>query len=154
MLSIVDDFILIKDRLGKYMCWFKKKMGWCLEKNRKDRIHYYMLYEWPPCCRWCFQIESIKITSMKKEIVTSNHITSMFLISSCRCLCPIHWSQVLSREWRCSWSSASKRCSNYIWISTILLLAKVQLILEVWGTWFSLLKNLTFLFKFHNNFFP
>ena len=30
----------------------------------------------------------------------------MLLVSSCSCLCPIHWSQVLSREWRCSWSSA------------------------------------------------
>ena len=25
-------------------------------------------------------------------------------------------SQVLSREWRCSWSSADRRCSNYIWV--------------------------------------
>ena len=40
----------------------------------------------------------------------------MFLVSSCCCLCPIHWSQVLSREWRCSWSSADGRCSNYIWV--------------------------------------
>ena len=40
----------------------------------------------------------------------------MFLVSSCSCLCPIHWSQVLSREWRCSWSSADRRCSNYIWM--------------------------------------
>ena len=30
--------------------------------------------------------------------------------------CPIHWSQVLSWEWRCSWSSADRRCSNYIWV--------------------------------------
>ena len=28
----------------------------------------------------------------------------------------IHWSQVLSREWRFSWSSADRRCSNYIWV--------------------------------------
>ena len=28
-------------------------------------------------------------------------------------LCSIHWSQVLSWEWRCSWSSADRRCSNY-----------------------------------------
>ena len=28
---------------------------------------------------------------------------------------PIHWSQ-LSREWRCSCSSADRRCSNYIWL--------------------------------------
>ena len=40
----------------------------------------------------------------------------MFLISSCSCLCPIHWSQVLSWEWRCSWSSADRRCTNYIWV--------------------------------------
>ena len=25
-----------------------------------------------------------------------------------------NWSQVLSREWRCSWSSADKQCSDYI----------------------------------------
>ena len=40
----------------------------------------------------------------------------MFLIWSCSCLCLIHWSQVLSIEWRCSWSRADKRCSNYIWV--------------------------------------
>ena len=40
----------------------------------------------------------------------------MFLVSSCSCLCPIHWSKVLSREWRCSWNSADRRCSNYIWV--------------------------------------
>ena len=40
----------------------------------------------------------------------------MFLVSSCSCLCAIYWSQVLSREWRCSWCSAGRRCSNYIWV--------------------------------------
>ena len=40
----------------------------------------------------------------------------MLLVSSCSCLCPIHWSQVLSWQWRCSWSSADRRCSNYIWV--------------------------------------
>ena len=34
----------------------------------------------------------------------------------CSCLCSIHWSQVLSWEWRCSWSSADRRCSDYIWV--------------------------------------
>ena len=29
----------------------------------------------------------------------------MFLVSSCSGLCPIHWSQVLHRERKCSWSS-------------------------------------------------
>ena len=40
----------------------------------------------------------------------------MFLTSSCSCLCPIHSSHVLSREWRCSRSSGDRRCSNYIFI--------------------------------------
>ena len=40
----------------------------------------------------------------------------MFPVSSCDCLYPIRWSQVLSREWRCSWSSADRRCSNNIWV--------------------------------------
>ena len=40
----------------------------------------------------------------------------MFLVSSCSCLCPIYWSIVLCWEWRCSWSSADRRCSNYIWV--------------------------------------
>ena len=40
----------------------------------------------------------------------------MFLVSLRSCLRSIHWSQVLSWEWRCSWSSADRRCSNYIWV--------------------------------------
>ena len=40
----------------------------------------------------------------------------MFIVSSCSGPCPIHWSQVLSWEWRCIWSSGDRRCSNYIWV--------------------------------------
>ena len=40
----------------------------------------------------------------------------MFLVSACSCLCAMYWSQVLSGEWRCSWSSAERRRSNYIWV--------------------------------------
>ena len=40
----------------------------------------------------------------------------MILVSSYSCLCPNHWKQVLSWEWRCSWSSVDRRCSNYIWV--------------------------------------
>ena len=40
----------------------------------------------------------------------------MFLVSPCSCLFTIYCSQVLSWEWRCSWSSADRRCSNYIWV--------------------------------------
>ena len=40
----------------------------------------------------------------------------MFLVLSHSCFNPNHWSQVFSREWRRSWSSADRRCSNYIWM--------------------------------------
>ena len=40
----------------------------------------------------------------------------MFLVWSCSCLCSIYWIHVLSWGWKCSWSSADRRCSNYIWV--------------------------------------
>ena len=48
----------------------------------------------------------------------------MFLVSSHSCLQSIHWSQVLSWERRCSWSSADRRCSNNIWIINIFIAHK------------------------------
>ena len=68
------------------------------------------------------------------NISTPNHKTSMILVSSCSCLCPIHWSQLLSWGRRCSWSSADRRAptiSKCRW-STILLPTVGRLILEVW----------------------
>ena len=73
----------------------------------------------------------------------------MFLVSSSSCLCPIHWSQVLSAEWRCSWSSADRRCSNYIWVFNNFI-AKVRLIFEVLWT---LRKKLQWNFNQNTNFF-
>ena len=40
----------------------------------------------------------------------------MLLVSSRSGLWPLHWNQALSREWSCRWSSADRRCSNYIWV--------------------------------------
>ena len=48
------------------------------------------------------------------NISTKNPNYQNILALSCGCLCRIPWSQMLSREWRCSWSSADRRCSNYI----------------------------------------
>ena len=39
--------------------------------------------------------------------------------------------RVLSWEWRCSWSIACRRCSNYIWVISNFLPTKQRLILEV-----------------------
>ena len=44
----------------------------------------------------------------------------------------IHLSQVLGREWRCSWSSAYKRCSKYIWVVNNYFAYYGALILGVW----------------------
>ena len=47
------------------------------------------------------------------------------------CLCPIHWSQALSRQWRYSWGSAETAPTTSE-LSTNLLPTKVWLILDVW----------------------
>ena len=55
--------------------------------------------------------------------------TQMILVSSYNCLCPLHWSHVLSRKWRCSRSKSAPTTSDW---STNLLPTNVCLILEVW----------------------
>ena len=52
------------------------------------------------------QLEQICCTVKSPIQAASNHTTEMFLFPSCSCLCPIYWSKVLSREWRCNWCSA------------------------------------------------
>ena len=73
--------------------------------------------------------EPASLKKRKRYLQTSNisstkSSTLMFFISSFSCLCPIHYSKVLSREWRCSWSSANRRCSNYIWVMNNLIAYK------------------------------
>ena len=48
----------------------------------------------------------------------------MFLVSAYTCFCATYWSQVFSGEWRCSWSSADRRCSNNIWVISNLIAYK------------------------------
>ena len=60
----------------------------------------------------------------------------MFIVSSCICLCPTHWSQVVSREWNAyavgvAPKGDSPTISQSQW-STILFPIKSRLILEVW----------------------
>ena len=40
--------------------------------------------------------------------------------------------QGLNREWRCSWSSADRRCSNYIWVINDYIPYKGASLLEMW----------------------
>ena len=69
-------------------------------------------------CRSQFDLGSLLPTEITvKPLIwyAPNPKTYMILFSTCSCPCPIHWRQVLSRDWRCSWSSADRWCSNYIW---------------------------------------
>ena len=61
-------------------------------------------------------IDNGNIPSKNLQYKTQTPKMSKFLASSCSCLCAIYWSQVLNGEWRCSWSSADRWCSNYIWV--------------------------------------
>ena len=54
----------------------------------------------------CHQICNIRPTKTQSLIVSP----------SSSCLGANYGKQALSREWRCSWSSADRRCSNYIWV--------------------------------------
>ena len=72
----------------------------------------------------------------------------MFLISSCSCLCPIQWSQVLSWEWRCSEAVNTGNAPATSEWSTILL-PKVWLISKVWRYLKSFLVKDNDLFMLH-----
>ena len=73
-------------------------------------------YSW-----WCHYHKTSNIRA-------PNPKTSVILVSSCSCFRPIHWSQVLSWEWRC-WKGDAPTTSEW---STILLPTKAHLVLEVW----------------------
>ena len=49
-----------------------------------------------------------KITRTKSQNLNVSHLVLQLF-------CAIYWHHMLSGEWRCSWSSADRRCSNYIW---------------------------------------
>ena len=85
---------------------------------------------WRICCQWVdvwfclilstFTIHSrlIRLNNYRKvsNIRRTKSKTWMVLVPSCSSIYLIHWSQVSSWEWRYSWSSADRRCSNYIWV--------------------------------------
>ena len=95
----------------------KKKGFWCQKGNL--------------ACTWCM---SLKMTNLRRQphlpggnelsmkycqVYTISHTKSQNLNVSHLILqlsSPIYWSQVLNQTWRCSWSSANRQWSNYIWV--------------------------------------
>ena len=67
---------------------------------------------------WYVGVHWVRVMSTIKPLIwgESNPKAYTFIVSSFSCLCPIHWSQVFSREWRYGWSSTHRHCSNYIWV--------------------------------------
>ena len=57
----------------------------------------------------CHQISNIRCA--KYHNLNISHLFLVLQVSLSNL-----WSHVLSRESRCSWSSANRRCSNYIWV--------------------------------------
>ena len=77
---------------------------YCIAHHKRWAIGFILWVQ--SCCQ---------TSSMRHTKSPNRNVSSLILQLSCSCLGTIHWSQVLSREWRCSWSSASQRWSIYIW---------------------------------------
>ena len=59
----------------------------------------------------CFTAHYYRQTSNKRGAKYQNFNVSRLVL---QVFFPIHWSQMLTWEWRCSWSSSDSRSSNYI----------------------------------------
>ena len=88
-------------------------LPWCFGNKSSHKNVRFTLWYWTT--KHCETYGNpVTVKSLIQD--APNFKTEVFLVPSCSCLCPIHWSHVLSREWRCSWSSTDRRCSNYIWV--------------------------------------
>ena len=118
--------MLISKWLKPWHCHFTHYKGLGDELRPNMRCHDKLFHErHPSCISWnrlliyCFcyseQLCRLGLQYINKYRQVSN-IRRTKSKHSCGCLCRIPWSQMLNREWRCSWSSADRRYSNYIWV--------------------------------------
>ena len=75
---------------------------------------------WPMCLLSNIWYKMHRIS--KLNCFSSRH--AVFFAQSTEAMCQV-W------EWRCSWSSADRRCSNYIWVINNLIAYRGALILEI-----------------------
>ena len=102
----------------------------CIFTNKDKRIsNIYIVIECPNDLKTKSYIQWIQCVSFcphgMEKYITYREVSNIsrtksqhlkILVLSFGCLWRIPWSQMLSREWRCSWSSADRRCSNNIWV--------------------------------------
>ena len=108
--SCMGLLLALNDSWSVSLVWWRRSFSWLL-------LRLFMLCIYILSVFWLLSSLTVLIYYRKVSNIRRTKIkTYMILVSTCSCLCPSHWSQVLSREWRCSWSSADRRCSNYIWV--------------------------------------
>ena len=116
------------------------RMTLCWKMTHSSRVKRWVISTWKDGSRaqriyrarisiigkwWIPGVKSTKLLLVYRQTSNISHNISQKLnvsrlVSSCSCLCPLHWSQLLSREWRCSWSSTDRWCSNYMYIRVII----------------------------------
>ena len=82
-----------------------------LSHLHRRSLDTFYIYKW-----YMYVYGEHSLCYLQTSNIRRNNSQNFFLVSSCSCLCPIRWSRVLSREWRCGWSSVDRRCSNCIWM--------------------------------------
>ena len=76
------------------------------------RFSYHNALRWMPWDLTDDKSTYRQISNIERTKSQTSNVSCLVL----QLFCTSHWSQVLSREWKCSWSSADRRCSNYIWV--------------------------------------
>ena len=97
---------------AKYNIWTHK----CFEPFVQSPLTYNKeAQQMKAICRMIELLISLCSVSKLQCILCEYTIKSLMLarqITKLICLCPIHWSQALNSEWRCSWSSADNAAAD------------------------------------------
>ena len=95
--------------------WYDCGSGGEITRKDRDGINCYLTIQNPtnhgPCTN---SLDVLKASNIPWNPLYKSHQISKLKHYSSRLA--VHWRQVLSQVWRCSSSSADRRCSNYIWV--------------------------------------
>ena len=85
-----------------------------LKLSQSDIVCMLVGFTGPACSQLNFACLTSyrQISNIRRTKSQTSNVSHLVL----QLVCPIHWSQVFSWKWRCSWSSTDRRCSNYIWV--------------------------------------
>ena len=92
--------------------WWFETLSRSLWRHRNDVIYSSIMPIF-------FSQNDFTLKYCHSPMIRFHQIPKLECFSSCRCICPIHCRQLLSRVWSCSWSSVDRKCSNYIGVINI-----------------------------------